>query len=103
MNESFKAIMPGVGGVAAAAGSAVCCAGPVIAVSLGVSGAGLSAFEPWRPYHGWMQWPYRSSATSSARPPASSVTMVGRKYSSHDAAILIIGVYCGSSVSVGPK
>ncbi len=34
----------------AAAGSALCCGGPVIAVTLGVSSAGLSAFEPFRPY-----------------------------------------------------
>lgn len=50
MKESMKAIFPGVGAVAAAAGSALCCAGPVVAVSLGVSGAGLAAFEPYRPY-----------------------------------------------------
>ena len=49
MNESMKATLPSVGGVFAAAGSALCCAGPVVAVSLGVSGAGLSAFEPFRP------------------------------------------------------
>ncbi len=46
----MKAVVPGAGGVMAAAGSALCCAGPVVAVSLGVSGAGLSAFEPFRPY-----------------------------------------------------
>jgi len=46
----MKAAVPGVGGVLAATGSALCCAGPVVAVSLGVSGAGLSAFEPFRPY-----------------------------------------------------
>lgn len=46
----MKAILPGVGGVAAAFGSALCCGGPVVAVALGVSGAGLSAFEPYRPY-----------------------------------------------------
>ncbi len=50
MRESMKAAVPGVGSVLAAAGSALCCAGPVVAVSLGVSGAGLSAFEPFRPY-----------------------------------------------------
>ena len=50
MRDSMKATLPGVGGVFAAAGSARCCAGPVVAVSLGVSGAGLSAFEPYRPY-----------------------------------------------------
>lgn len=50
MKESMKAVVPGVGGVAAAAGSALCCAGPVVAVILGVSGAGLSQSEPFRPY-----------------------------------------------------
>lgn len=38
-------------GVAAAFVSALCCAGPVLAVAVGVSGAGLaSTFEPLRPY-----------------------------------------------------
>lgn len=50
MNDSMKASVPGIGGVLAAAGSALCCAGPVVAVTLGVSGAGLSRFEPIRPY-----------------------------------------------------
>lgn len=37
--------------VAAAVGSALCCLGPLVAVALGVSGAGLaSTFEPLRPY-----------------------------------------------------
>lgn len=39
------------GGVTAALASALCCAGPLVAVSLGVSGAGIAArFEPLRPY-----------------------------------------------------
>lgn len=46
----MKAVLPGIGGVAAAVGSALCCAGPVLAVTLGVSGAGLARFEPLRPY-----------------------------------------------------
>jgi mercuric ion transport protein len=46
----MKAALPGASGVVAAAGSALCCAGPVVAVSLGVSGAGLSAFQPFSPY-----------------------------------------------------
>lgn len=50
MKDFMKAFFPGLGAVAAAAGSALCCAGPVVAVSLGVSGAGLAAFEPYRPY-----------------------------------------------------
>jgi mercuric ion transport protein len=50
MKNTMKAALPGAGGVAAAIGSAVCCAGPVVAVSLGVSGASLAALEPYRPY-----------------------------------------------------
>jgi mercuric ion transport protein len=50
VKDSMKAVFPGMGGVAAAFGSALCCGGPVVAVALGVSGAGLSAFEPYRPY-----------------------------------------------------
>jgi mercuric ion transport protein len=39
------------GAVAAAVGSVLCCAGPLVAVALGLSGAGLaSTFEPLRPY-----------------------------------------------------
>ncbi len=39
------------GAVGTAFASALCCAGPLIAVTLGVSGAGLaSTFEPLRPY-----------------------------------------------------
>ena len=48
--EAMKTMLPSVGGVTAAAGSALCCGGPVVAASLGVSSAGLSAFEPFRPY-----------------------------------------------------
>lgn len=50
MNEDRKAVGAGVGAVAAAVGSALCCAGPIVAVTLGVSGAGLAAFEPLRPF-----------------------------------------------------
>ncbi|MDA0329458.1 MAG: mercuric transporter MerT family protein [Gemmatimonadetes bacterium] len=46
----MKTTLNSVGGVSAAAGSALCCGGPVVAASLGVSSAGLSAFEPLRPY-----------------------------------------------------
>lgn len=46
-----KTSFAALGGVAAAVGSALCCAGPLVAVALGVSGAGLATtFEPWRPY-----------------------------------------------------
>ncbi len=45
-----KAVLAVIGGVAAAFASALCCAGPLIAVALGLSGAGLaSTFEPLRP------------------------------------------------------
>jgi len=47
----IKTVVTGVGAMAAAVGSALCCAGPLVAVTLGVSGAGLSTtFEPLRPY-----------------------------------------------------
>ena len=46
-----KTLLAAGGGVAAAIGSALCCAGPLVAVFLGLSGAGLAAtFEPFRPY-----------------------------------------------------
>jgi len=50
MARPRNALLSGAGGVVAAAGSALCCAGPVFAVTLGLSGAGLSRFEPLRPY-----------------------------------------------------
>lgn len=46
-----KTALAATGGVAAAIGSALCCAGPLVAVALGLSGAGVAAtFEPLRPY-----------------------------------------------------
>ena len=46
-----KGLATATAGVTAAIVSALCCAGPVVAVALGVSGAGLSStFEPLRPY-----------------------------------------------------
>jgi mercuric ion transport protein len=46
-----KALWAALAGVVAAVGSALCCAGPLVAVALGVSGAALAAtFEPLRPY-----------------------------------------------------
>ncbi len=47
----IKTWLAALGGVATALGSALCCAGPLVAVTLGISGAGLSStFEPFRPY-----------------------------------------------------
>lgn len=46
-----KSILAAGASVAAAIGSALCCAGPLVAVFLGLSGAGLATtFEPLRPY-----------------------------------------------------
>lgn len=46
-----KTVLAAAGGVIAAVASAVCCAGPLVAVALGLSGAGLAAtFDPLRPY-----------------------------------------------------
>lgn len=46
-----KTYLAAGGGITAAVASAICCAGPLVAVSLGVSGAGIAArFEPLRPY-----------------------------------------------------
>jgi mercuric ion transport protein len=45
-----KAIASVAGGIVAAVASTLCCAGPLVAVALGVSGAGLAqTFEPLRP------------------------------------------------------
>ena len=47
----LKTIVATAGGVITAAGSALSCAGPLLAVTVGVSSAGLSStFEPMRPY-----------------------------------------------------
>ena len=49
--SATKTVLAAAGGVAAAVASTLCCAGPLVAVALGLSGAGLAAtFEPLRPY-----------------------------------------------------
>lgn len=51
MKHERKTLWLGMGGVGAAFASALCCAGPLIAVVAGVSGAGLAAtFDPLRPW-----------------------------------------------------
>ena len=51
MRDELKAWGPGGGAVAAAFASVLCCAGPLLAVTVGVSGAGLAAtFTPLRPW-----------------------------------------------------
>jgi mercuric ion transport protein len=50
-SPSSRAFFAAAGGVAAAFVSALCCAGPLLAVAVGISGAGLSStFEPLRPW-----------------------------------------------------
>lgn len=51
MSFLVKGATTAAGGIVAAVASALCCAGPVVAVAIGVSGAGLATtFEPLRPY-----------------------------------------------------
>ena len=46
-----KSLVAAVAGVTAAVGSVLCCAGPLVAVFLGLSGAGLATtFTPLHPY-----------------------------------------------------
>ena len=49
--SATKTVLAATGGVVAAVASTLCCAGPLVAVALGLSSAGLAAtFEPLRPY-----------------------------------------------------
>ena len=51
MKTERKTLLLGAGGVGAAIASALCCAGPLLAVAAGLSGAGLATtFEPLRPW-----------------------------------------------------
>lgn len=46
-----RTVAAATGGALAAFASALCCAGPLVAVALGISGAGVAAtFEPLRPW-----------------------------------------------------
>ena len=50
-SRTSKTLLAATSGLAAAMASTLCCAGPLVAVALGVSGAGLaSTFEPLRPW-----------------------------------------------------
>ena len=44
-----KIFFSGIGGLTAAFASMLCCTGPLILASIGLSGAGLSVFRPYRP------------------------------------------------------
>ncbi len=53
MRQERNVFLLGAGGVGAAFASAVCCAGPLIAIAAGVPGAGFAAaierLRPWLP------------------------------------------------------
>lgn len=50
-SSTSKTMLAAGGGVVAAVASTLCCAGPLVLVALGMSGAGLAGtFEPLRPY-----------------------------------------------------
>ncbi len=77
------------GGLVAAFGASLCCVGPLLAVFVGVGGAGLSAtFEPLRPYLLALSavlfvWGgialYRRSETADCAPGAACRTSSGRR------------------------
>ncbi len=49
--SATKTTFAAAGAIIAAVGSTLCCAGPLVAVALGLSGAGLAAtFVPLRPF-----------------------------------------------------
>jgi mercuric ion transport protein len=78
-STSSKAAVSTVGGIIAAIGSTLCCAGPLVAVLIGVSGAGLSRmFEPLRPVFvvgtvaalGYAHWTVRRADVRACEPEA---------------------------------
>lgn len=67
--SGFGGLAAAFGGLAAAFGSAVCCSGPLVLASLGLSGAALSAWRPYRPIFvvvavGLLWWAFRMQAGS---------------------------------------
>lgn len=53
MTKQISPKWPIIGGLLAAAGAGICCAGPLVLVLLGISGSWIStltAFDPFRPY-----------------------------------------------------
>lgn len=83
-----KTILAAAGGVAAAVGSTLCCAGPLVAVALGVSGAGLAAtFAPLQPYFaagavaalGWGLVVVRQEDRKACQPGTLCASPLGRR------------------------
>ncbi|MCY4363513.1 MAG: mercuric transporter MerT family protein [Gammaproteobacteria bacterium] len=53
MTKQFSLKWPIIGGLLAAAGASICCAGPLVLLMLGISGSWIStltAFDAFRPY-----------------------------------------------------
>lgn len=50
MSPSRRLLASAGGAIAAAFGSALCCAGPTVAAAMGISAAGLASFLPFRPF-----------------------------------------------------
>ena len=53
MTKQISPKWPIIGGLLAALGASICCAGPLVLLILGISGswiAALTAFDPFRPY-----------------------------------------------------
>jgi len=46
----MKVLLSGISGLAASFVSMLCCTGPLLMASIGVSGAGLSVLRPYRPF-----------------------------------------------------
>ena len=75
LSASSKTAVSTAGGLMAAVASTLCCAGPLVAVLLGLSGAGLArVFEPLRPLFvvgtvaalGYAHWTVRSAERDDA-------------------------------------
>ena len=86
---SNRAGLSAAGGILAALGSTLCCAGPLVAVLLGVSGAGLArTFEPLRPLFvlatvgalGYAHWSVRHAASRSCEPGTACESPVVRTW-----------------------
>ena len=79
-----KLVTATLGAVTSALGSALCCSGPIVAASLGMSGAGLAAVLPYRPlflvaaggflFFGFHQLDRQEEACDAGRPCADAPT-----------------------------
>ena len=75
------------GGIGAAFGSLLCCTGPLVLASAGVSGTALAGFLPYRPFFvvaaiGLLWWAYHLADREEARacdPGAACATPASRR------------------------